>query len=413
MRDRGGVRRVHLAVVVAAPAQLRQIVVGEVLDQRPQARIGPEEVLADVRTVGDRELLVVAVEGLVHLGQQHAVAVARQQLVPFARPDHLDHVPAGAAEGRLQLLDDLAVAAHRPVEPLQVAVDHEGQVVEPLTGRQAKGAQRFGLVHLAVADEGPHPAGAGVGDATCRQVAVEAGLVHRGHRPEAHADGRELPEVGHGAWMRVRGQPSAGSARLAPEVVELFRAQSPFEERPRVDPRCSMALEEDLVARPAVIPAPEEVVEADLVQGGGAGVGRQVSTDPVEAGIGAQHHRQRVPADHAADALLHRLVAGEIGLLLGRDGVDVAGLGQGWQPDLQLAGALQELVDDEAGALRASLRHDPVQRVEPLLGLGRVDVRQLLLELVEDLMHAAHMVQTDERLDSGRCHAKSAAPISA
>ena len=54
----------------------------------------------------------------------------------YAAPDHLDHVPAGAAEIGFQLLDDLAVAAHRAVEALQVAVDDEDQVVEPLARRQ-------------------------------------------------------------------------------------------------------------------------------------------------------------------------------------------------------------------------------------------------------------------------------------
>ncbi len=54
------VGRVDLAVVVAAAAELAEVVVGQVLDQPPQPRIGPEEVLADVgarrrpRTSGTR-----------------------------------------------------------------------------------------------------------------------------------------------------------------------------------------------------------------------------------------------------------------------------------------------------------------------------------------------------------------------
>ena len=80
-------------------------------------------------------------------------------------PDHLDDVPAGAAEGRLELLDDLAVAADRTVEALQVAVDDEDQVVELLAGGQRERAEGLGLVALAVAEEAPHPALAGVVDA--------------------------------------------------------------------------------------------------------------------------------------------------------------------------------------------------------------------------------------------------------
>jgi hypothetical protein len=60
------------------------------------------------------------------------LAVLGQQRIPVAAPEHLDDVPAGAAEGGFQFLDDLAVAAHRAVEALQVAVDDEDQVVELL-----------------------------------------------------------------------------------------------------------------------------------------------------------------------------------------------------------------------------------------------------------------------------------------
>ena len=78
--------------------------------------------------------LVVAVRRGVHQVHQGAVAVGVQQGVPLATPDHLDDVPPGAAEERLQLLDDLAVAPDRAVEALQVAVDYEGEVVQALDG---------------------------------------------------------------------------------------------------------------------------------------------------------------------------------------------------------------------------------------------------------------------------------------
>ena len=129
---RGVVCRVDLRVVVPAATQLDDLVVGHVRDEVLEPLVGAEEVLADVRAGLDAELLVLAVERVVHLVDQHAVDVARQQVVVLAAPDDLDHVPAGAAEDRLELLDDLAVAAHRAVEALQVAVDDEGQVVEAL-----------------------------------------------------------------------------------------------------------------------------------------------------------------------------------------------------------------------------------------------------------------------------------------
>jgi hypothetical protein len=208
---RGLVRRVDLAVVVAAAAELREIVVGEVLDELAQPRVGPEEVLPDVAPAGDRVLLELAVERVVHLLDEDAVDVAGEELVPLAGPDDLDDVPAGAAERRLELLDDLAVAADRAVEPLEVAVDDERQVVEALARGDVERAERLRLVGLAVAEEGPDARAGRVEQAAVLEVAVVAGLVDRADRAEAHRDRRELPEVRHQPRMRVGAQALAGT----------------------------------------------------------------------------------------------------------------------------------------------------------------------------------------------------------
>ena len=109
-----------------------------------------------------------------------------------------------AAEDRLELLDDLAVAADRAVEPLEVAVDDERQVVEALAGGDVERAERLGLVGLAVAEERPDARPGRVEQAAVLEVAVEARLVDRADRAEAHRDRRELPEVGHEARVRIR-----------------------------------------------------------------------------------------------------------------------------------------------------------------------------------------------------------------
>ena len=149
-------RRVHLAVVVPAAGQAAQLVVGQVLHHGAQPGIAAEEVLPDVRARLHAVGLELAVRRGVHLVDQYAVGVPGEQRVPVAAPDDLDHVPARAAEVRLELLDDLAVAAHRAVQPLQVAVDDEGEVVQFLAGSQPDRAERLGLVHLAVAEERPY-----------------------------------------------------------------------------------------------------------------------------------------------------------------------------------------------------------------------------------------------------------------
>jgi hypothetical protein len=94
----GLVGGVELAVVVAAAGQVAQVVVGQVRDDLAQARIGSEEVLTDVLARLHRVALELAVDGVVHLVEQHAVLVLGQQLVPLGAPDDLDDVPAGAAE---------------------------------------------------------------------------------------------------------------------------------------------------------------------------------------------------------------------------------------------------------------------------------------------------------------------------
>ena len=142
---------------MAAARQLLELIVGEMLDQLEQPRVGAQEMLADVGARFDGVLLILAVDDFAHALDEQPVAVLGEQRIPLAAPEDLDDVPAGAAERRLELLDDLAVAAHRAVEPLQVAVDDEDQVVELLARRQRDGAERFGLVGFAVADETPRP----------------------------------------------------------------------------------------------------------------------------------------------------------------------------------------------------------------------------------------------------------------
>ena len=374
------VRRVDLAVVVAAAPELEDVVVGQVLDDLLEARIRAEEVVPDVVAARDRVLLELAVEGLVHLLDQHAVDIARQELVPLPAPHDLDDVPPGAAEQALQLLDHLAVAPHRPVEALEVAVDDEGQVVEAVAGGQRDAGDRLGLVHLAVAQERPHALPARVLDPAVLQVAVEARLVDRGEGAEAHRDRGELPEVGHEPRMRIGAE--ALALDLAPEVVELVLGEAPLEEGAGVDPGRRMALEEHLVAAAGIVLALEEVVEADLVQACRRGVRGEVAAEAGEPVVRPQHHRDGIPADQPADPPLHRLVTGEGRLLLGADRVDVPGAGEAGQPDVPLPGALEQLEHEEARAVLALEVDHLIERVEPVLGLGLVDVGQLVLELV-------------------------------
>ena len=73
---------VELAVVVAAAGQVAQLVVGEVGDHLAQARVGPEEVVADVLAGLDGVALELAVDGGVHLVER----ARRPCPWPAARP---------------------------------------------------------------------------------------------------------------------------------------------------------------------------------------------------------------------------------------------------------------------------------------------------------------------------------------
>ena len=82
--------------------------------------------------------------------------VPREQFVPIRAPDDLDDVPTRAVEKRFQFLDDFAVAAHRAVQPLQIAIDDPDQIVEILARAERQRTERFRLVGFAVADEAPN-----------------------------------------------------------------------------------------------------------------------------------------------------------------------------------------------------------------------------------------------------------------
>src|SRR6185503_3797123 len=305
--DRGLVGVVDLDRIVAAERHLLQLIVGQVLDHVEQPRIDAPEMFADVGARFDGVLLILAVDDLAHALDEQAVAILGEQRIPFAAPDRLDDVPARAAEHRLELLNDLAVAADRAVEPLQVAVDDEDQVVELLPRRQGNRAERFGLVGLAVAEKRP--------DLLVRrrrlqaailEVAHEARLVDRHDRTKAHRYRGVLPEVGHQPRMRIRREASA-RLQLAAEVLEVRLVDASFEIRARVDAGRGVALEEDdvaVVAGVAFAAAAEEMIERHLVQRRRRREGRDVPADALFRLVRAHDHRRGVPANEALDAAL-------------------------------------------------------------------------------------------------------------
>ncbi|MCY1294757.1 hypothetical protein D9M70_440690 [compost metagenome] len=366
----GLVGRVDLVRIVAAAVQGPDVVVGPVRHQRLEFG-SVEEMLAHVGPVLRLEGLVVAVDAFHHAAREDAGLVTRQQRIPLAAPHHLDHVPARAAELGLEFLDDLAVAAHRAIQPLQIAVDDEDQVVELLAPGHAQRAARLGFIHLAVAAEDPHLAAVVLAEAAVLQVFHEARLVDAHDRSQAHRHGGELPEVRHQPRMRIGGDTAA--AHLLAEVVHLFRGQPPFEESARIEARCGMALEEHQIAAMPRRRRMPEMIEANLIQRGGRGEAGDMAAD-IGIARRAQHQRDRVPADIGADTVLQLVVAGAARLHLRRDGVEVGGVCAEWQVNAGTVRPLDQPLDQVMRPLRSLVRDEGVKRIQPFGGFLDVDV---------------------------------------
>jgi hypothetical protein len=90
--------------------------------------------------------------------------------------------------------------------------------------------------------------------------------------------------------------------------------------------------------------------------------------------VGLDHHRHRVPAHVGAQALLDLDVAGRALFLVGRDGVDVGGVGRERHVDAGLARVVDQLLEQEVGALAAFLPMTARQGVQPLAGFLRVRI---------------------------------------
>ncbi len=182
--------------------------------------------------------------------------------------------------------------------------------------------------------------------------------------------------------MRIRRQ--AIAADLAAEVVEIVFGETALEERSGIDAGGRMALDVDGVARLAVVLAPEEVVEADLVEAGARRERGEMAADAVGVLVRLDHHDGGVPTDERPDAALDQLVTGKPRLALRRDRVDVWRAHRRREPHLQLASALEELAHEEPGPSLAVHLDDALEAVQPLLGLLGIDVGQLVHEPVED-----------------------------
>src|SRR5271169_5359400 len=123
MVNRSLIGGVHFDGVVAAEAHAGELLVRKMFDHLEQPGIGAKKILPEIGAAFDKIFLILTVRDLAHAPDKQAIAIGLNDRIPIGAPDQFDYVPSRAAENRFQFLDDLAVAAHRSVQPLQVAVD--------------------------------------------------------------------------------------------------------------------------------------------------------------------------------------------------------------------------------------------------------------------------------------------------
>ena len=328
-----------------------------------------EELVPDILARCHAVLLVLAVHRLVHAVHEEPIAVLLQKGVPVAAPDALDHVPSRAAEDGFQFLDDLVVTPDRTVEPLQVAVDDEDQVVELFQDRHRYGAEGLWFVHLPVAHHDPDLGIARFLDPPVLQVFHETGLVDTGNGAEAHGYRGEFPEVRHQPGMGIRRQ--AGRIHLVAEVLELIFGDASFQVGPRVDTRRGVALNEKQVALVTPVTVAEEVVESHLVERRRGSEGGDVTADGTIGPVGPDHHGERVPAHDVLDAPFQIAVTGIWVLQFDGNGVYIGRVGGEGQAHTGLCGAGFQRCENAASPLRVALRNDVLDRFEPLVEFQR------------------------------------------
>ena len=254
-----------------------------------------------------------------------------------------------------------------------------------LAARQRDRAHRLGLVHLAVAHEGPDLAAGRVAHPATGQVLHEPRLVDRHQRTEAHRDGGELPEVRHQPGMRVGGEAGRARVGLGPEAPHLLLGDPALQERARVDARRRVTLDEHQVAAMLGRRRVPEVVEADLVQRRRRLEARDVTAELRGLLVGPEHRRDRVPAHERPYSVLELGITGNRDLELGRDRVDVGRAQILGRVQAAQARVGEDLLEQLPRAVGTVVADDGLQRVDPLGGLDRIDVGVEHLVLLEVL----------------------------
>ena len=178
--------------------------------------------------------------------------------------------------------------------------------------------------------------------------------------------------------MRVRRQ--AIAIDFLAEVVHLIFADAAFHERAGVDARRGVALEEDQVAAVFIGRGLEEVVEANVIQGGTGGEAGDVAAQIRVFQVGTHYHGQRVPAHQRANAAFHEQVARHACFVGDGNGIAVW-RGDGiWQLRTTTGCQLAHTGHQVVSAVFAFFVENRLQGVQPFLGFDGIEVLHGLLQ---------------------------------
>ena len=147
--------------------------------------------------------------------------------------------------------------------------------------------------------------------------------------------------------------------------MQLLFSEPAFEEGAGVHAGGGVALEIDLIAAAGMIGAAEEVVEADFVERGRGGESRDMAAEGAVELVGLDDHGHGVPADQALDAAFEIAVAGEGGLVVRRDGVDVRRVGGEGQFDAVAIGFVLQPGNQVPGTFGTGSLQDSFEGIEP------------------------------------------------
>ena len=124
------ISRVDFYQVMPTSFQAVNLLIAQTLSELGKLGVLAKEVIAVKPSILGGECLHLPVHGVGKGTHQRLLSVPREQAVPVTAPNEFDHIPASTAKEFFEFVNDASVAANRPIQALQIAIDHPYQVVQ-------------------------------------------------------------------------------------------------------------------------------------------------------------------------------------------------------------------------------------------------------------------------------------------